>query len=87
MSDRENYHFKCPRYQYICGGCRARAYAYGDILGPDPGCIVYKKLNDDLNKVKIVVKREEESNEKQAEVVFSGEENIEQEKEKMEVAI
>lgn len=30
---------KCP-YRYICGGCRARAYAYtGDPLGPDPGCI------------------------------------------------
>jgi hypothetical protein len=23
----------------VCGGCRARAYAYfGDYLGPDPGC-------------------------------------------------
>ena len=30
---------KCP-YRYVCGGCRARAYAYfGDPLGPDPGCI------------------------------------------------
>ena len=30
----------CP-YKYICGGCRARALAYtGDILGPDPGCIL-----------------------------------------------
>jgi radical SAM protein with 4Fe4S-binding SPASM domain len=29
----------CP-YKYICGGCRARAYAYhGDYLAPDPGCI------------------------------------------------
>ncbi|MEM0049791.1 MAG: radical SAM protein [Candidatus Bathyarchaeia archaeon] len=27
-------------YKYICGGCRARAYAYhGDYLAPDPGCI------------------------------------------------
>ncbi len=27
-------------YRYICGGCRARAYAYtGDPLGPDPGCV------------------------------------------------
>ena len=27
--------------RYICGGCRARAYAYndGDYLGPDPGCL------------------------------------------------
>ena len=27
-------------FKYICGGCRARAYAYtGNIMGPDPGCI------------------------------------------------
>jgi len=26
-------------YKYICGGCRARAYAYfNDLQGPDPGC-------------------------------------------------
>ena len=38
----------CP-YRYVCGGCRARAYAYfNDILAPDPGCIYnikyWKKL-------------------------------------------
>jgi len=43
LSDRENYHFYCRDYQYICGGCRARAHAYGDILGADPGCMVYKR--------------------------------------------
>ncbi len=33
---------KCP-YRYICGGCRARAYAYfRDPLAPDPGCIYNK---------------------------------------------
>ncbi len=33
---------KCP-YKYVCGGCRARAYAYyGDPLAPDPGCILNK---------------------------------------------
>lgn len=27
-------------YKYVCGGCRARAYGYfGDVAGPDPGCI------------------------------------------------
>jgi radical SAM protein with 4Fe4S-binding SPASM domain len=27
-------------HRYICGGCRARAYGYfGDVAGPDPGCI------------------------------------------------
>ncbi len=31
---------KCP-YKYVCGGCRARAYAYtGDVTASDPGCIV-----------------------------------------------
>ncbi len=30
---------KCE-FKYICGGCRARAYAYfNDYLAPDPGCI------------------------------------------------
>ncbi len=34
------------RYRYVCGGCRARAYAYfKDYLKPDPGCIIaYKRL-------------------------------------------
>ena len=33
---------RCP-YRNICGGCRARAYAYfGDPLAPDPGCIYNK---------------------------------------------
>jgi len=28
------------QYKYVCGGCRARAYAYfKDYLAPDPGCI------------------------------------------------
>ncbi|UCB47247.1 MAG: radical SAM protein [Spirochaetota bacterium] len=43
LSDRENYHYKCNNYRYVCGGCRARALAYGDILGGDPGCLVYKR--------------------------------------------
>ena len=45
--DRESVdHFasKCP-FKYVCGGCRARAYAYtGDPLGPDPGCVIADKL-------------------------------------------
>lgn len=29
----------CP-YKYVCGGCRARAYAYfNDVLAADPGCL------------------------------------------------
>jgi radical SAM protein with 4Fe4S-binding SPASM domain len=35
----------CPD-KYICGGCRARAYAYfnGDINAPDIGCLRNKAL-------------------------------------------
>ncbi len=33
------------KYRNVCGGCRARAYAYfGDILAPDPGCINNKNF-------------------------------------------
>jgi radical SAM protein with 4Fe4S-binding SPASM domain len=42
LSDRERLKGRCGRCQYrhICGGCRARAYAYyQDYLAPDPGCI------------------------------------------------
>jgi radical SAM protein with 4Fe4S-binding SPASM domain len=42
LSDRERLKGRCGRcqYRYICGGCRARAYAYyQDYLAPDPGCI------------------------------------------------
>jgi len=36
-------------YKYICGGCRARAYAYfGDLQGPDPGCSFNQKYWDEL---------------------------------------
>jgi radical SAM protein with 4Fe4S-binding SPASM domain len=32
------------KYKYTCGGCRARAYNYfGDVLAPDPGCILNKE--------------------------------------------
>jgi radical SAM protein with 4Fe4S-binding SPASM domain len=44
MVNRENYHFHCPKYRYICGGCRARAFAYGDLIGPDPKCSVYRQV-------------------------------------------
>jgi len=42
LRDREKLmgRFGHCRYKYVCGGCRARAYAYhGDYLMPDPGCI------------------------------------------------
>ncbi|HDD71400.1 MAG TPA: SPASM domain-containing protein, partial [Candidatus Aenigmarchaeota archaeon] len=32
------------KYKYLCGGCRARAFAItGDILDSDPGCIVVEE--------------------------------------------
>ncbi len=42
LRDRERLKDRCRycSYRYVCGGCRARAYAYcGDYLAPDPGCI------------------------------------------------
>ncbi len=41
---------QCP-YQNVCGGCRARAYAYfNDPLGPDPGCILNRKYWEEVQK-------------------------------------
>ncbi len=53
--DSNEYGCKNCHYRYICGGCRARAYGYfGDILAPDPGCIIMKeeweKLKKEINK-------------------------------------
>ncbi len=45
LRNRENLKGQCGKcdFKYICGGCRARAYAYnGDILTSDPGCILAK---------------------------------------------
>jgi len=42
LCDRERLKGRCGhcQYKHVCGGCRARAYAYyGDYLAPDPGCI------------------------------------------------
>ncbi len=40
----------CP-YRNICGGCRARAYAYfGDVTAPDPGCILNIKYWNQLKE-------------------------------------
>jgi len=55
----------CP-YKNVCGGCRARAYAYfNDPMAPDPGCIynlkywnqIVQKVQEELGgKVKVSVK-------------------------------
>ncbi|MGQ9747270.1 MAG: radical SAM protein [Candidatus Caldatribacteriaceae bacterium] len=47
LRDRKLYKPHCGicEYRSVCGGCRARAYAYfSDYLGPDPGC----KLNQNF---------------------------------------
>jgi len=64
-SKLEGYCGKCP-FKNVCGGCRARAYAYfGDPMAPDPGCIYnlkyWNQIVSDLRKelgekVKITVK-------------------------------
>jgi radical SAM protein with 4Fe4S-binding SPASM domain len=43
IREKEKLAEKCGgcQYRYTCGGCRARAYNYfGDILAPDPGCVL-----------------------------------------------
>jgi len=42
LRDRENLKGRCGRceFKYVCGGCRARAFAYhNDYLMSDPGCV------------------------------------------------
>jgi len=56
IRDRANFkgHCRVCENRNICGGCRARAYAYfDDIQGPDPGCIFNQK---EWNKVKPISK-------------------------------
>ena len=40
LRDRKQYHGRCGACEYwpVCGGCRARAKAAGDYLGPEPLC-------------------------------------------------
>jgi radical SAM protein with 4Fe4S-binding SPASM domain len=39
-------------YKYICGGCRARAYAYfNDLQGPDPGCGINEKYWNEVKSL------------------------------------
>ncbi|MEM5871936.1 MAG: radical SAM protein [Candidatus Aenigmatarchaeota archaeon] len=51
---------KCE-YRYICGGCRARAYAYfNDVQAPDPGCInnkIYWELAKKGKELRIPLKK------------------------------
>ncbi|MCE4606389.1 MAG: radical SAM protein [Desulfurococcales archaeon] len=48
---------ECP-YKYVCGGCRARAYAYfQDITAPDPGCILNKKEWEKIPKPHVTIRQ------------------------------
>jgi radical SAM protein with 4Fe4S-binding SPASM domain len=52
LRDRSNLKGHCGTCEnkFICGGCRARAYAYfGDLDAPDPGCINNKGYKADKN--------------------------------------
>jgi radical SAM protein with 4Fe4S-binding SPASM domain len=47
LRDRSKLQDNCGscKFKYVCGGCRARAYAYfGDITAPDPGCVNNKEF-------------------------------------------
>lgn len=51
LRDRSNLSGYCSEcaFKSNCGGCRARAYGYyGDINGPDPGCIYNQDYYDQL---------------------------------------
>ncbi|MCS7096415.1 MAG: radical SAM protein [Candidatus Bathyarchaeota archaeon] len=48
LRNRENLRGACGNctFKYVCGGCRARAYAYHeDILASDPGCILANRYS------------------------------------------
>jgi radical SAM protein with 4Fe4S-binding SPASM domain len=45
-------------YRYVCGGCRARAYAYyGDYLASDPGCLRGKLVRESRAEAMIAAGR------------------------------
>ncbi|AEC52421.1 heme biosynthesis protein [Pyrococcus sp. NA2] len=53
LRNRDNFTGQCGRcpYRNICGGCRARAYHYTlDLLGDDPGCIINKRVWEEILK-------------------------------------
>ncbi|MCM8808788.1 MAG: SPASM domain-containing protein, partial [Candidatus Omnitrophica bacterium] len=44
------------KYFSVCGGCVARSYAYfGNFTFPDPGCILNKKIIENIKKQKVLV--------------------------------
>ncbi len=62
LRDRDGEHYACAEceHRYICGGCRARAYAYtNDPLAADPGCYVREVvgLGDSAHKPSSTISR------------------------------
>lgn len=54
LRDRDQLKGSCGtcEYKYVCGGCRARAYAYfSDITASDPGCIYSREIFGEPIKV------------------------------------
>lgn len=61
MRKREEFSGNCGKcdYRNLCGGCRARAYAYfNDVQAPDPGCIRNKKYFETV-KAEILVEKKD----------------------------
>lgn len=68
LRDREQLKGTCGscEYKYVCGGCRARAYAYfGDYLASEPGATEHRRLqvsertkNKDANPLYVLPKDE-----------------------------
>ena len=56
LRDRDHYACSSCPYRYVCGGCRARAYAYfSDIKAPDPSCSINQKYWEQIvEKTKVV---------------------------------
>ncbi len=53
LNDRSHRYGGCKtcKYKDYCGGCRARSDAYyGDLIGPDPGCVFNQKHWDQIVK-------------------------------------
>ena len=51
LNDRDQRYGGCAacKYKQYCGGCRARSDAYyGDLIGPDPGCVFNQKEWDKI---------------------------------------
>ncbi|MHC1568809.1 MAG: radical SAM protein, partial [Candidatus Syntropharchaeia archaeon] len=58
LRDRDVADYACRscEFRYVCGGCRARAYAYyNNLKGPDPGCILMKDEWEKMASKEVIV--------------------------------